>query len=85
MAEVKKDAAAESKAGAEAAIKIKIPYTPGVPMDEQGDEFVSVNDRTWQIQRGKEVEVPVCVYEVLRNRELILETIMEFESTHAKH
>ena len=34
-----------------------------------GDVFVSVNGRTFQIQRGVEVEVPECVAEVLRNSE----------------
>ena len=41
-----------------------------LPYDEQaGDQFVSVNDRTWLIRRGEEVEVPECVYEVLRERD----------------
>lgn len=41
-----------------------------LPFDEQaGDQFVSVNDRTWLIKRGEEVEVPECVYEVLRERD----------------
>lgn len=31
------------------------------------DLFVSVNGRTFQIQRGVEVEVPACVAEVIRN------------------
>ena len=34
-----------------------------------GDVFVGVNGRTFQIQRGVEVEVPECVAEVLRNSE----------------
>ncbi len=34
-----------------------------------GDVFVGVNGRTWQIQRGVEVEVPEYVAEVLRNSE----------------
>lgn len=33
----------------------------------QGDVFVGVNGKTWQIQRGVEVEVPDYVAEVLRN------------------
>ena len=33
----------------------------------QGDVFVGVNGRTWQIQRGVEVEVPDYVAEVLKN------------------
>lgn len=31
--------------------------------------FVGVNGRTWGIPRGKSVEVPECVVEVLRNSE----------------
>ena len=34
-----------------------------------GDVFVGVNGRTFQIQRGVDVEVPECVAEVLRNSE----------------
>lgn len=34
-----------------------------------GDVFVAVNGRTFQIQRGVDVEVPECVAEVLRNSE----------------
>ena len=41
-----------------------------LPFDDQaGDQFVSVNDRTWLIRRGEEVEVPECVFEVLRERD----------------
>lgn len=34
------------------------------------DVFVAVNGRTFQIQRGVEVEVPECVAEVLHNSEV---------------
>ena len=34
-----------------------------------GDVFVGVNGRTFQIQRGVDVEVPECVAAVLRNSE----------------
>lgn len=47
----------------EKTVKIRIPRTN----KEQGDVFVSVNERTWQIKRGVEVEVPECVKEVLDN------------------
>ena len=46
-------------------VKIKIPKTKS----QQDDVFVSVNNRTWQIQRGVYVEVPACVAEVLRHAE----------------
>ncbi len=72
----------EAKAGTEAPeetgpkmVKIRIPKTK----EEKEDVFVSVNFRTYQIQRGVEVEVPDFVAEVLRNRELMLEQIMLFE------
>lgn len=73
-----------AEAKKERTIKIKIPFLPGASLEDQPDEVVSVNDRTWQIQRGAEVEVPECVYEVLRNRDLVLEEIMAFEAKHAK-
>lgn len=73
----------ESTVTTEPTVKIKIPVLPGIPAKEQGDEFVSVNDRNWVIQRGKVVEVPECVAEVLRNREIMLDTIMEFEAEYA--
>lgn len=43
--------------------KIMLP----ISNEKQDDVFVSVNGKTYQIQRGKEVEVPACVYEVLMN------------------
>lgn len=43
----------------------------------QEDVFVSVNERTWLIKRGVEVEVPECVYEVLKHQEEALDHIME--------
>lgn len=53
---------------------------------DQEDVFVGVNERTWLIKRGVEVEVPECVAEVLENREMMLETIAAFEdAAHATH
>lgn len=57
-------------------VKIRIPRTK----KDDEDVFVSVNDRTWLIQKGAEVEVPVCVAEVLRNQENMLAEAYEFES-----
>lgn len=59
-------------------IKIKLPRE----RRDQEDVFVGVNERTWLIRRGVEVEVPLCVAEVLRSRELMLETIMAFENAN---
>lgn len=64
---------------AEKKVKIKIPRT----RKNQEDVFVSVNMDTYLIQRGKEVEVPESVAEVLRNQEKMLETIMEFDEKNA--
>lgn len=56
-------------------VKIRIPRTRA----DQEDVDVFVNMRSWRIQRGKEVEVPECVAEVLRHQEEALEQIMLFE------
>lgn len=69
---------AESK---EKLVKIRIPHTPGRKNEEP--LFVSVNERTWLIQIGKEVEVPECVAEVLRNREEAMERSYAFEQEMA--
>lgn len=45
-------------------VTIMLPYDAN-----EGDVFVSVNARTWLIQRGVQVEVPKCVAEVLQARE----------------
>lgn len=50
-------------------VKIRLPKERG----NDADVYVSVNERTWLIKRGVEVEVPECCAEVLRNRELALE------------
>ena len=45
---------------------------------------VWVNNRSWLIKRGVEVEVPECVAEVLRHQEEMLEEIMLFEEAAQK-
>ena len=69
--------AAETK---EKLVKIRIPH------DRRDDSpaYVSVNERTWLIQRGVEVEVPECVEEVLRHRDETLDTIYKFDQEHNK-
>ena len=62
-AEIETEVQEEEEQG-ERLVKIILPYN-----DEEGDQFVSVNARTWLIQRGVEVEVPECVYEVLKARD----------------
>ena len=79
MATEKKETATnETK---EKMVKIRLPKTRA----DEPDERVWVNNRSWQIQRGVEVEVPECVAEVLRNKELALEHIMQFKEVNAKN
>ena len=71
MAEANKTEAPKEKM-----VKSRIPRTKA----DQEDVFVSVNLRTFQIKRGVDVEVPECVWEVLRHQEEMLEEIMLFEA-----
>ena len=68
--EVKKQAAKEEM------VRIKLPRL--TKNDE--DVFVSVNERTWLIKRGVEVEVPACVAEVLRHKEEMEQEAYAFDS-----
>lgn len=74
MAEAKKPI--EEK---EAMVKIKIPRE-----GNKGDVFVSVNERTWLIKRGAEVEVPACVAEVLKHQEEMETEAYDFDEA-VKH
>lgn len=65
MAAVKKDT-----------VTIRLPKT----REKQDDVFVSVNNRTWQIQRGVAVEVPLCVAEVLQHSDEMAEAALRFEA-----
>lgn len=67
----------KTEAPKENMVKIRIPRVSA----KQEDVFVSVNERTWLVKRGIEVEVPECVAEVLRHQEEMLETIMLFEES----
>ena len=64
----------------EKTVSIRLPLT----RTEKDDVFVSVNNRTWLIKRGVNVEVPECVAEVLRNQEVMLEEAMLFEQKAAE-
>lgn len=55
-------------------VKIKLPRDKNNPT-----VFVSVNERTWMIKRGEEVEVPACVAAVLRCKEEMEEEAYEFD------
>ena len=50
----------------EKTVKIKLPKLRD---GRSNTVYVSVNDRTWLIKRGVEVEVPECVKEVLDHSE----------------
>ena len=62
----------------EATVRIRLPKD----RRDQEDVFVGINEKTWLIKRGVEGEVPVCVAEVLENREAMLEKIMAFEDAN---
>ena len=74
MAEAKKP---EKK---EETVKIKLPRIG----KNDADVFVSVNERTWLIKRGVEVEVPACVAEVLEHKEEMEEEAYAFDSAAQK-
>lgn len=74
MAEAKKNTETAEKT-AENMVKIKLPRN----RKAEDDMFVSVNERTWLIKRGIEVEIPECVAEVIRNSELMQEEAYEFD------
>jgi hypothetical protein len=65
-----------TKKTTEKTVKIKIPLT----RTEKDDVYVAVNGKPYQIQRGKEVEVPASVAEVLQHKEEMLAVSMEFEA-----
>ena len=77
MATTKPETVAEEK---EKTVKVRIPKTK----EQQDDVFVSVNNRTWLIQRGVEVEVPECVAEVLLHQQEMLEKAMAFQEEASK-
>lgn len=70
----------KTEASKEKMVKIRIPRISA----KQEDIPVWVNERSWMIQRGVEVEVPECVAEVLRHQEEMMETIMLFEEANKK-
>lgn len=45
-------------------VEYRIPRVPGA---KNADVFVRVNEKKFQIQRGKTVKIPRCVAEVLDN------------------
>ncbi len=57
-------------------VKIRLPKNKEL----QDDVFVSVNHRTWLIQRGVTVEVPACVAEVLQHSEEMADVALRYET-----
>lgn len=66
------------KKAKEKMVKIRLPIT----REERAPVPVWVNERSWVIQRGQEVEVPECVAEVLRNRDMMLEYGIAYDDEH---
>lgn len=64
---------AEAKTGA----KMESVFLPRASETEQQFEFVGVNGKFYQVPRGKVVEVPEAVAEVLRNAQLAEQTLAE--------
>jgi hypothetical protein len=62
-------------------VKIKLPLT----RTEKDDKWCAVNGKPYQIQRGKEVEVPDYVAEVLRHEEEMLSIGMAYEAEASKN
>ena len=73
----KKETTTEKK---EKLVKIRIPRS----RENESDVYVAVNERSWLIKRGEEVEVPECVVEVLRNQEIALEKAFSFTESLSK-
>ena len=70
----------KTEAPKEKMVKIRIPRTSA----KQEDVFVSVNERTWIVKRGVEVEVPECVMEVLLHSQEMDLYAMAYEEEASK-
>ena len=80
MAEANKNATKATEPAKEKLVTIRIPRT----RDNQDDVFVGINNRTWLIKRGVEVEVPECVASVIRNSEEAAEAYYAFSDSVKK-
>lgn len=72
--------ATEKKEEAKKTVKIRIPRIK----NDDSDVFVSVNEKTYLIKRGEEVEVPESVAEVIRNAEAMEEEAYAFDEATKK-
>ena len=66
MAEVKESKAKDIEAKAET----KTVFLPRASETEQQFEFVCINGKAYQVPRGKPVEVPLAVAEVLEHAQM---------------
>ena len=78
MAEATKTATKETET--EKLVKIRIPRE----RDRQDDVYVSINERSWLIKRGVEVEVPECVATLIRHAEEAEEAAYAFNDSVKK-
>lgn len=60
----------------EKTVKVKLPRVKG-----EDSVFVSVNERTWLVKRGEEVEVPECVAYVLEESEKRKDIAYDFDAS----
>ena len=61
-------------------VKVNIPYIKG----ESRDQFVGINGKRYQIQKGKDVEVPESVAFVLKEREKQILATLDYEESVSK-
>lgn len=71
----KKEAPSEAGSQEEKRVTIRIPRSK----EDQGDVFVSVNERTFLIKRGVPVSVPESVAEVLATAERMEDEATEYD------
>lgn len=62
-------------------VKIRLPLT----RTEKNDEYVAINGKSIQIQRGKTVEVAENVADVIRQSEEMLSASFEYEEQAKKN
>ena len=70
---------AKTKENKEKTVRIRLPRSE----KDSGDVFVSVNEKTFLIKRGVEVDVPAYVAEVIRHAEEAEEEAYRFKSGNA--
>lgn len=61
-------------------VKVIIPLTK----EHQEDVFIRVNQRTWLVKRGEEVELPKCAVLVYQESERATMEMLQFQMKNAK-